>query len=134
MSKQWAALRVEKICNERGETYLKRYRLIETPWFRIYLHRIYLSDNDRDFHDHPWSFVSFILQGGYIEHTPEGTHHFKSGAMITHAPEDLHWLEVPPGKTATTLVFTGPRKRTWGFQTLKGWIPYFSYKDVGHRC
>jgi hypothetical protein len=26
------------------------------------------SDYDREGHDHPWPFVSFVLKGGYWEH------------------------------------------------------------------
>jgi hypothetical protein len=36
---------------------------------RIYLHRFYTGDNVRDLHDHPWSFDSIILWGGYWEHS-----------------------------------------------------------------
>jgi len=36
---------------------------------RIYLHRFFTGDNVRDLHDHPWSFRSIILWGGYWEHS-----------------------------------------------------------------
>lgn len=139
MSKKWGLLRVEKICNAEGKVYLKRYRLVDTPWFHIFLHRIYLSDSDRDYHDHPWPFTSIMLWNRYFEHMPgpdgnDVVREYKAGDIIHHGPEELHYLEIVPGETCTTLVFTGKRVRTWGFQTLTEWIPYFNYKDVGRRC
>src|SRR4051812_6696721 len=62
-----------------------RYYLISTRWldkvtwlkpfqflsFRVVLHHMYESDDD-GLHDHPWSWASLILSGGYYEQTPEG--------------------------------------------------------------
>src|SRR5262249_22689414 len=48
--------------------YMIRWRLIETPWFGVFFHRILRDDADRHLHDHPWPFVSVILRGGYFEH------------------------------------------------------------------
>ena len=50
-----------------GQPYLRRYYILKTRWFRIYLHEILRSDEDRDCHDHPWNFTSIILKGGYWE-------------------------------------------------------------------
>jgi hypothetical protein len=33
----------------------------------MYVHWIYQPDDDRDPHDHPWPFVSFVIRGGYAE-------------------------------------------------------------------
>jgi hypothetical protein len=53
---------------EPDKTYLRRWYLIETPWFGLKLHHILRSDQpNRGFHDHPWSFVSFKLRGSYTE-------------------------------------------------------------------
>jgi hypothetical protein len=47
--------------------YLVRLRIVQTPWFGIYLHDIHEDDGDRDPHNHPWSFLSFVLRGYYTE-------------------------------------------------------------------
>lgn len=36
----------------------------------VYLHCFLRSDDDRAMHDHPWPWLSWILQGGYDEITP----------------------------------------------------------------
>lgn len=59
-----------------------RYKLLHTPWFGLYFHRIMRSDMGRHFHDHPWSFLSLILRGGYTEHTPRGSERFSSGRIL----------------------------------------------------
>lgn len=49
--------------------YLLRWFLIpRNRWFNIYLHKFCRDDDDRALHDHPWWFVSIMLQGSYVEH------------------------------------------------------------------
>lgn len=42
---------------------------------RIYLHKFYRGDEDPHLHNHPWAYRTFILWGGYWEHSfnPEWT-------------------------------------------------------------
>lgn len=49
------------------ETYLVRWRIIQTPWFGIFLHRMGTPDSRPTLHDHPWGFLSLVLRGGYVE-------------------------------------------------------------------
>src|SRR6266478_4256458 len=61
------------IVDEKTQTpYLIRYFIYKPRTKgrgRIYLHHIMRSDYDRAMHDHPWSFKSILLWGGYREHT-----------------------------------------------------------------
>jgi len=108
-----------------GEEYLRRYFIFESERFRIYLHKISLSDADPCMHDHPWWFVTFILRGGYIEHTPKGTFERKPGQVRYNPIPWLHRLELK--KPAWTLLIGGRVKRTWGFMTPNGWMPFDEY-------
>jgi hypothetical protein len=47
--------------------YLTRWRIIETPWASLYLHRITTPDSRPTLHDHPWNFTALVLRGGYVE-------------------------------------------------------------------
>jgi hypothetical protein len=107
------------IKSDSGQTYMRRFHLVRTRWFQIYLHQICASDAGPDFHDHPWSFVSIILAGGYSEHTPEGTFVRKTGHIIYRSAGSPHRLEL--SKPAWTLVITGRERREWGFLTDSGW-------------
>ena len=41
-----------------GEDVLRRYHLLELPLgMTIVLHQFVMSDPDRGYHDHPWSFI-----------------------------------------------------------------------------
>jgi hypothetical protein len=142
------------IRNDDGVPYMVR-RAINTRFGGVKLHHILRSDDDRDLHDHPWSFLSIILWGGYFEHRPTqwcencgrsmiglnrfcnagGAHHHALTEKTWHGPGSVLWrpapsvhrLELPAGKTVWSLVFTGPKRREWGFHTICGFIPWMKY-------
>lgn len=138
-----------------GEVYLRRWFISprnpkdSKQWSRLYLHKFCKSDNLRDLHDHPWPYRTFILTGGYWEHSfnPEyrKSEHiepfiksafnktrkkwygpfssFKRGAKWTHA------VELKDERPAWTLFMTGPKERSWGFHTDKGWCWHNHYHN-----
>lgn len=102
------------------ETYLIRWRLLQTPWFGIYLHRIGTPDSRPTLHDHPWNFTAFVLRGGYTERrldpltmTVDESHRVRFvNRMRTH---DAHAITRLARVPTWTLVFVGARRRTWGY-------------------
>src|SRR5271157_1654536 len=85
---------IKEIISQKGQVHFRRYRLLSTPWFNVYLHQILKSDEDRHFHDHPWSFFSFLLKGSYREwYTCPPSHlatHFRkyvAGDVVQHQSE-----------------------------------------------
>lgn len=62
----WAFLEGFSV-SQGGKPYLDRLRVVQTPLFGVYLHRIHGPDRDRGPHDHPWWFASLVLSGGYSE-------------------------------------------------------------------
>lgn len=58
---------VREISSKTGELHFQRYRILETPWFNVYIHYIAKSDEDKDPHNHPWNFRTYVLSGGYLE-------------------------------------------------------------------
>lgn len=110
-----------------GGDYMRRW-VLRTPWCVFRLHHILRGDGDRHFHDHPFDFSSLVLRGGYIEHRPNAApRRLRAGHVLRRQAEDLHRLELNPGKTAWTLVVAKPARRGWGFQTEQGWIPADAY-------
>lgn len=103
--------------------YMRRF-IFETPLFSIRVHHILKSDDDRWLHDHPFAFASVLLSNGYREVTPERVKDWPRFSIITHKPTDLHRIVANKGDV-WTFVVTGPRVRTWGFQTKDGWVPYY---------
>ena len=87
--------------------YLVRYYLFlkDRTWFpfNFTLHKVLKSD-EQVLHDHPWSYATLILKGGYYEHVPIFS---REGPVVGSKPiwrgpghfryrssDDLHWLEL----------------------------------------
>lgn len=105
-----------KTIGDGKTTYVRRLYILVTPFFSIMFHRIFRPDNQRELHDHPWTFLSLILLGHYRENTMEGERlcrwiNFKWA-------EGRHSIRHVSRSPVWTLVFTGPRRRWWGF-----WVP-----------
>jgi len=97
--------------------------------FNITLHKVLVSD-EPTLHDHPWSYATFILKGGYWEWIPvrsnegfvvgstrvwRGPGHFRF-----RKPDDLHWLELEKDSEGNeipcwSLFFMGRKQKEWGF-------------------
>lgn len=122
--------------------YMRRWRFLRTPWFELRVHHIVRSDGDRELHDHPFDFVSFIISGGYWEERlVDGALNNRTmtrclpGSFIFRKAETLHRLSLNTlvddledeyDLPAWTFVIAGPRRREWGFvtETGEGWISW----------
>lgn len=91
-----------------------RYTLLKTPWFNVYLHQLNAPQWHPECHDHPWSFVTLILWGGYEEKV--------NGQLFWRDPGEIHYRpaefshNVRTKGTAWSVIFTTAKKRDWGFQ------------------
>lgn len=123
-----------------GELYLTRYYLFlkertKCP-FNIFLHRFHKSD-DAVFHDHPWSYTTIILRGGYWEWIPifdsvgrktgEIQHWRGPGHFRICSATSYHRIELDPNITAWTLFMPGPKQREWGFLVKNNWVQWQEY-------
>lgn len=123
--------------------YLRRWRLIQTPWFGVYLHRIVLPDFDRDPHDHPWNFVSVVLRGWYREkvfHSHSDRQRCEGAISSYHPWSSWHLMPLDKAHMITdislplwTLVFVGRRQFDWGFWTKNGWVHWDTYCDAKYN-
>ena len=113
--------------------YLLRWWLIpRNPIFNVYLHLFLRSDDDRALHDHPWANLSILLQGRYVEHTPEGERILSAGAWRLRLLGSIrHRVELMPGETCWTLFITGPRYRDWGFHCPQGFVHWKDFTAAG---
>ena len=111
---------------------LVRFEILHTRRLRVYLHHIMRSDAERHLHDHPWSFVSIILRGGYREHTMDGSRDYKAPAILFRPATWAHKLELQ--QPAWTLVFATKTVRRWGFLTEKGWCFWRNYDYTNGGC
>lgn len=127
---------------ERCPTYLWRWTLLETRWFKAYLHHFVNDDWSLDLHDHPKRFISIGLWGWYIEETPyEGglewaslgpkRRTYRAPWLRSFPATHIHRLSVP-SKNCWTLVIVLKSVREWGFWhegVFIHWRDYVRGKD-----
>lgn len=80
----------------------------------IRLHHWLASDDDRNYHDHPWSFVTFVLKGGYWDATPDLLDRLNAPCVAFRRAEHRHTVVIDR-HGCWTLLLTGPVRRKWGF-------------------
>lgn len=128
---------VKEIVSKDGEIHFRRYRLLSTPWFNLYIHQLLKSDEDRHMHDHPWDFFSLILKGSYFEQTTYHPYHivvhsrtFRVGDLIEHDARDAHHITLK-SPVVWTLVLTLGREREWGYRISENqWIDFKTYRQL----
>lgn len=126
---------IKEIVSKEGEVHFRRYRLLATPWFNIYIHNIRRSDEDLHMHDHPWHFLSIILKGVYEEKYQtfyeDQTRYanYTVGNYVKHNARDVHQITLKTPEV-WTLVFTSGREREWGYRTPQGWIDFKTYRQL----
>lgn len=141
-----------------GAVYMRRWgvELARPNVGGVYLHRFTAGDPGVDLHDHPWTFASVILRGGYVEERAnirEATglarlaarwpdRGMRRGVEGTWRAPSVHWVRLDEchritsltGPVCWTLVLRGPRRRRWGFYPPApgGWVDERFY-DLARR-
>ena len=127
---------------ELDEDYLTRWRLINTPLFGIYLHKIETPDPRPTLHDHPWAFTAIVLRGGYTEmrrysHVMGTDKRYAGRNMVRRINmmplDSLHWIERLHRTPTWTLVFVGRRKRVWGYLDRDGTYTEFHKHEFNNQ-
>lgn len=95
---------------------------------RVYLHKICMSDTDRDPHSHPWDWTSVILRGSYNEIRyaimPSGIAEpiwddtYFPLDVLKRPATTIHKLELT--NPVYTLVLRGKTEWPWYFWTANG--------------
>lgn len=129
---------------------------------RVYLHHMVKGDALRALHSHPWNYHSLILRGGYWERAdmqciwadkanvgegwlyttgggedmPLGTAQkwFGPGSFLNRYVGWKHAIILPPGKTAWTLIYTGPKLVEWGFFPKGQFCHHTKYDHLQDLC
>ena len=123
---------IKEITSKTGEVHFKRWRLLQTPWFGIYIHHILKSDEDKHAHSHPWNFTGLILKGGYTEMVYKSCFAYEEydrecWSWYSHKAEEFHKIEL--WEPVWTLVFVGKRQPTWHYLTEDGVVDHETYRE-----
>lgn len=116
-------------------------------WLKLLVHYFPPEVTDSDPHDHPRSFLTFILKGGYyntewVKMDPpldlgngetqdylEEIEYISRGALIYRPANHMHIVETG-GLGCWSIVVMGPISRPWGFLRSGRWIPWKRYVDM----
>jgi hypothetical protein len=116
------------------DIYMSRYWLLgrKTSRWALMLHKMHRPDDDACHHDHPWSFWTVILKGGYLEQVtmPDGTvkmRHNRPGMILYRKAEHTHRIHSLPKGSCWTLVWRFKKRRSWGFLTRVGWVGWMEF-------
>lgn len=137
-----------------GRLYLQRWGWEWKKLGGIFIHCMTAPDPGIDLHDHPFTFWSLILSGGYIEErlpTRDAcgyagyAEHIESkfGASCSRGPksarkrwslkcmrlDECHRITQLKKKT-WTIVIHGPNRRAWGFYLPTGWVDEKTYDQT----
>lgn len=124
----WCVWRWTRVDSE----YITRLHVIKTPWFAVCLHWINKPDAEPWLHDHPVTFLSLILRGGYAELRQrviglKPRHRVRRWFNFIRASDfDRHRI-IFCRRNTLTLCLMGPKTREWGFHTPAGWIGWKHY-------
>lgn len=145
----WRRLQLTDV--RRGVVYLDRWGFGFRNGPTVLLHKLGGPDPDRDLHDHPWTFWSIVLRGGYTETVVEqypvpgrpgsavslSSHFSRREVVRTHRAGSVH--KTPHGAfhaitsvysrpPTWTLVICGPKRSSWGFLVDGRWMKWTDYE------
>ena len=121
---------VKEIKSKDGKLHFRRWQIIKTPWFSIYIHGIYAADEDKHLHNHPWDYISMVLSGSYIEKTNKNINFLSLGTITKRNGNDYHKIYKLLSKSVYTLFIVGPVKRHWGYSVDGNHITHEEYRKL----
>jgi hypothetical protein len=116
-----------------GSLYMGRWRVVDegtfgsrllqrlTGYSSARLHLIMRADHDRELHNHPFDYRTFIVRGWYSESYQSGLygktfqHAVHAGGTGTGSANKFHRISAVSPGGVLTLFFMTPNRGQWGF-------------------
>jgi hypothetical protein len=124
---------IKEIRSKEGKLHFRRWEILKTRWFSIYIHGIYEADQDKHLHNHPWDYKSIVLKGSYIEETLTGNNVMRPLKMVTRDGKDYHKIKELKSKSVYTLFIVSPVKRIWGYLVDGSWMNHEEYREKKNK-
>lgn len=125
---------VKEIKSQEGVLHFQRWRMVETPFFNLYLHKIHKADEDRHLHNHPWNFFVLCIRGSYVEDVSGKRYATVMPWSFRYRNRKAYHkiLKIVKGPV-TTLVFTFGKKRVWGYDVDGKFVDHETYRRQKHH-
>lgn len=124
---------VKEIKSKEGVLHFQRWRIMETPLFNIYVHKIHKADEDRHLHNHPWNFAVLCIGGSYIEEAnTKGFVFVKPWNFRYRGHRAYHKILKIVKGPVITLVLTVGRKKLWGYNVDGVFVDHETYRNQKH--
>lgn len=121
---------IKEIKSKSGKLHFRRWEILKTKWFSIWIHGIYAADQDKHLHNHPWDFKSIVLKGSYVEKTESGFVRQYSGKINIRNGANFHKILRLTSPAVYTLFIVTPPKRTWGYKVGDKFIENEKYREM----
>lgn len=123
---------VKEIKDKKGNLHFRRWRIISTPWFKIYLHGIYMADEDVHLHNHPWNFYSLVLKGWYSERLESkvGFNIRSPRQLVKRTKNQFHKIDSLHSKAIYTLNLMYGKEESWGYKVNGTFIEHEVYRRM----
>jgi len=122
---------IKEIRSKEGELHFRRWRLLKTPWFEIYVHGIYMEDLDEHLHNHPWKIWTMIIWGGYFEELHTGRHRLRTFGYMSYVKiSDFHKIKKMHKVPTYSLAIVGKRTSSdWGYMVNGRFVDHLTYRE-----
>lgn len=108
---------IKEIKSKDGILHFRRWALLQTNYFSIFIHGIYKEDNDLHLHNHPWNILTIILKGSYIEELENNILNKRTFFNFGYRNrKKYHKIKELISKNVLSLAFVfGERNDNWGY-------------------
>ena len=114
---------VKEIKSKEGEVHFRRWAIIETKYFSVYIHEIFAEDRDLHLHNHPWHIFTLILSGVYLEQLEDKKFVTRSRfSMAFRTRKVFHKIHSLFGPKVKTLALCFGARRPWGYKLEDGTV------------
>lgn len=120
---------IKEISSKNGELHFRRWRLLHTPIFSIYIHQIFKSDEDAHMHSHPFNYVTYLLRGAYYEEN-YGSSNILYGAGMVGKKHNSQYHRITVLEPTTTLVFAIWPRVPWGYNVDGEFVDHEIYRQM----
>lgn len=108
--------------------YLHRYTLLKIGRLHVRLHRILSPDGTPFQHTHPFSYISFVMNGGYCEKVNDAYFNHGLFSIIAHNSTTFHQIVSVKPNTLTIFFSWQRADNKWCLfengDDISNWVPY----------